>query len=112
MKRIIKVCALIFVVVLLFTMVGCKKKNPPKEPVIESIQVVEGSIPSQVYIDEVNSNGAINKFTDYRTYMDYDIRIINRNGETMTYSKVFKDLTSIANFTPFLSALISYPCPL
>ena len=36
-------------------MVGCKKKNPPKEPVIESIQVVEGSIPSQVYIDEVNS---------------------------------------------------------
>lgn len=55
MKKIIKVCALIFVVVLLFTMVGCKKKNPPKEPVIESIQVVEGSIPSQVYIDEVNS---------------------------------------------------------
>ena len=55
MNKIIKVWALIFVIVLLVTMTGCKKKNPVKEPVIESIQVVESSIPSQFYADEVNS---------------------------------------------------------
>jgi len=58
-------------------------------------------------IDEVNSNGAINKFTDYRTYMDYDIRIINRNGETMTYSKVFKEKSGGETQVPFYVAIIA-----
>ncbi len=58
-------------------------------------------------VDEVNSNGAINKFTDYRTYMDYDIRIINRNGETMTYSKVFKEKSGGETQVPFYVAIIA-----
>ena len=58
-------------------------------------------------VDEVNSNGAINKFTDYRTYMDYDIRIINRNGETMTYSKVFKEKSGGETQVPFDVAIIA-----
>ena len=58
-------------------------------------------------IDELNNNGAINKFTDYRTYMDYDIRIINRNGETMTYSKVFKEKSGGETQVPFYVAIIA-----
>ena len=58
-------------------------------------------------VDELNSNGAINKFTDYRTYMDYDIRIINSNGETMTYSKVFKEKSGGETQVPFYVAIIA-----
>ncbi|MBD5390547.1 cell division protein MukB, partial [bacterium] len=58
-------------------------------------------------MDEINSNGAINKFTDYRTYMDYDIRIINKNGDTMTYSKVFKEKSGGETQVPFYVAIIA-----
>lgn len=58
-------------------------------------------------VDEVNSNGAINKFTDYRTYMDYDIRIINNNGDTMSYSKVFKEKSGGETQVPFYVAIIA-----
>ncbi len=58
-------------------------------------------------MDEINSNGAINKFTDYRTYMDYDIRIINKNGDTMSYSKVFKEKSGGETQVPFYVAIIA-----
>ncbi|MCR5113760.1 MAG: hypothetical protein K6A63_07475 [Acholeplasmatales bacterium] len=58
-------------------------------------------------VDELNSNGAINKFTDYRTYMDYDIRIINADGESMTYSKVFKEKSGGETQVPFYVAIIA-----
>ena len=58
-------------------------------------------------MDELNSNGAINKFTDYRTYMDYDIKIINADGETMTYSKVFKEKSGGETQVPFYVAIIA-----
>lgn len=58
-------------------------------------------------MDELNSNGAINKFTDYRTYMDYDIKIINKDGETMTYSKVFKEKSGGETQVPFYVAIIA-----
>lgn len=58
-------------------------------------------------VDELNSGGAINKFTDYRTYMDYDIRIITASGETMTYSKVFKEKSGGETQVPFYVAIIA-----
>ncbi len=57
--------------------------------------------------DELNSNGAINKFTDYRTYMDYDIKIINEQGQTMLYSKVFKEKSGGETQVPFYVAIIA-----
>ncbi len=57
--------------------------------------------------DELNNNGAINKFTDYRTYMDYDIRIINQDNETMLYSKVFKEKSGGETQVPFYVAMIA-----
>ena len=54
MKRIIKVCTLIFVLVLLFTVASCKSCKKQKDPVIESIQIVESSVPSKIYTTEVS----------------------------------------------------------
>lgn len=58
--------------------------------------------------DEENSNGALNKFTDYRTYMDYDIKIINhvQNSETY-YSHVFKEKSGGETQVPFYVAIIA-----
>jgi len=58
--------------------------------------------------DELNSNGAINKFTDYRTYMDYDIKIINHSMNTETfYSHVFKEKSGGETQVPFYVAIIA-----
>ena len=57
--------------------------------------------------DDLNSNGAFNKFTDYRTYMDYDIRITNLDGDSMTYSKVFKEKSGGETQVPFYVAIVA-----
>jgi len=57
--------------------------------------------------DDLNSNGAINKFTDYRTYMDYDIKIINRSLDITMYSKVFKEKSGGETQVPFYVATIA-----
>lgn len=58
--------------------------------------------------DEENSNGALNRFTDYRTYMDYDIKITNhiQNSETY-YSNVFKVKSGGETQVPFYVAIIA-----
>jgi len=57
--------------------------------------------------DDLNSAGAINKFTDYRTYMDYDIKIINRQQDITMYSKVFKEKSGGETQVPFYVATIA-----
>ena len=57
--------------------------------------------------DEENSNGAVNKFTDYRTYMDYDIKITDGEGQTLLYSKVFKSRSGGETQVPFYVAIIA-----
>jgi uncharacterized protein YPO0396 len=57
--------------------------------------------------EELNDNGSINKFTDYRTYMDYDIKIINSQGDVILYSKVFKEKSGGETQVPFYVATIA-----
>lgn len=58
--------------------------------------------------DELNSNGALNRFTDYRTYMDYDIKIHNNiNGSETFYSQVFKEKSGGETQVPFYVAIIA-----
>ena len=58
--------------------------------------------------DELNSNGALNRFTDYRTYMDYDIKIHNSVTGTETfYSQVFKEKSGGETQVPFYVAIIA-----
>ena len=58
-------------------------------------------------VDEINSEGVINKFTDYRTYMDYDIKINNTKGETTLFSKVFKEKSGGETQVPFYVSIIA-----
>lgn len=54
-----------------------------------------------------NSN-ALNKFTDYRTYMDYDIKITNHvQGSETYYSHVFKEKSGGETQVPFYVAIIA-----
>jgi len=55
----------------------------------------------------LNDNGAVNKFTDYRTYMDYDIKIKNVSGDVILYSKVFKEKSGGETQVPFYVATLA-----
>ena len=57
--------------------------------------------------EDLNSQGSVNKFTDYRTYMDYDIAISNTAGERYLYSKVFKEKSGGETQVPFYVATIA-----
>ncbi len=44
---------------------------------------------------------ALDEFTDYRTYMDYDIKIIHSDGNYFFYSKVCEEKSGGETQTPF-----------
>ena len=57
--------------------------------------------------ESLDDNKSFKKFTDYRTYMDYDIKITNQYGEYMLYSKVFRDKSGAETQVPFYVAIIA-----
>ncbi len=52
-------------------------------------------------LDNNNSAKALDEFTDYRTYMDYDIKIIHNDGNHSLYSKVCEEKSGGETQTPF-----------
>ncbi|MDE6621415.1 MAG: hypothetical protein K2K74_13190 [Lachnospiraceae bacterium] len=52
-------------------------------------------------LDKENNAKALDEFTDYRTYMDYDIRIIHSDGNYSLYSKVCEEKSGGETQTPF-----------
>ncbi len=57
--------------------------------------------------EDLNDQGSINKFTDYRTYMDYDIKIRNGQGDIILYSRVFKEKSGGETQVPFYVATLA-----
>ncbi len=57
--------------------------------------------------EDLNSQGSVNKFTDYRTYMDYDIAISNTAQDRYLYSKVFKEKSGGETQVPFYVATLA-----
>ena len=57
--------------------------------------------------EDLNSQESVNKFTDYRTYMDYDIAISNNTGDRYLYSKVFKEKSGGETQVPFYVATLA-----
>lgn len=49
----------------------------------------------------------IRELTDYRTYLDYDIRIKHENGEISTYSKVCRVKSGGETQTPYYVAIVA-----
>ncbi len=52
-------------------------------------------------LDDDDSEKTLKEYTDYRTYMDYDIRIQNDDGSYMLYSKVSREKSGGETQTPF-----------
>ena len=52
-------------------------------------------------IDNDNNAKTLDEFTDYRTYMDYDIRILHTDGSYSLYSKVCEEKSGGETQTPF-----------
>ena len=51
--------------------------------------------------DDDNSARTLEEYTDYRTYMDYDIKISASDGSYMLYSKVSREKSGGETQTPF-----------
>ncbi|MBQ9015982.1 MAG: AAA family ATPase [Firmicutes bacterium] len=56
---------------------------------------------ARLAMDDENSAKALEEYTDYRTYMDYDIRITFDDGSCMFYSKVSREKSGGETQTPF-----------
>lgn len=52
-------------------------------------------------LDHENEVKALDEFTDYRTYMDYDIKIVHKDGNHSYYSKVCEEKSGGETQTPF-----------
>lgn len=59
----------------------------------------------RITIDDENSRKTLEKFTDYRTFMDYDIKIFHSNGKTSTFSKVCREKSGGETQTPYYVAI-------
>ena len=56
---------------------------------------------SRLAFDQDNAVKTLEEYTDYRTYMDYDIRIIHEDGNYSMYSKVCEEKSGGETQTPF-----------
>ena len=52
-------------------------------------------------LDNEKNAKALDEFTDYRTYMDYDIKIVHSDGNYSMYSKVCEEKSGGETQTPF-----------
>lgn len=101
-----------------FLYMPCKKYRNYYEMIMDDFNIVQGeSIFSGIFhethkevIEELfdrlaiyneNESGTLDEFTDYRTYMDYDIKIIHSDGSYSYYSKVCEEKSGGETQTPF-----------
>lgn len=56
---------------------------------------------SRLALDQDNGIKTLDEFTDYRTYMDYDIKILHEDGNYSLYSKVCEEKSGGETQTPF-----------
>ncbi len=67
----------------------------------ETHKAVIDELFERLALDNDNSSKALDEFTDYRTYMDYDIRIIHSDATYSLYSKVCEEKSGGETQTPF-----------
>ena len=67
----------------------------------ESHREVIDELFERLALDNENSARALDEFTDYRTYMDYDIRILHSDDSYSLYSKVCEEKSGGETQTPF-----------
>ncbi|WP_008825250.1 ATP-binding protein [Haloplasma contractile] len=59
----------------------------------------------RISLNDEQSQKALEEYTDYRTYMDYDIKIMHRSGSTSSFSKVCREKSGGETQTPYYVAI-------
>lgn len=59
----------------------------------------------RISISDDESQKALEEYTDYRSYMDYDIQIIHNNNNTSSYNQVGREKSGGETQTPFYVAI-------
>lgn len=67
----------------------------------ENHKAVIDELFERLALDNENETKALEEFTDYRTYMDYDIKINHSDGSHSLYSKVCEEKSGGETQTPF-----------
>ena len=67
----------------------------------ENHKAVIDELFERLALDNDNTAEALDEFTDYRTYMDYDIKILHDDGSYSLYSKVCEEKSGGETQTPF-----------
>lgn len=97
---------------------ACRKQKKYYDMIMDDFNVLEGeSIFSGMFelnhrevieelfeklaLDDEDSAATLQTYTDYRTYMDYDLKITSDDGSYMLYSKVSREKSGGETQTPF-----------
>lgn len=60
---------------------------------------------SKLTVSEGNGDDVIREYTDYRSYLDYDIEIVSRDGKTQKFSKTYREKSGGETQTPYYVAI-------
>lgn len=60
---------------------------------------------TKLTISTENVEDVISEYTDYRTYLDYDIEIISRDGKKQKFSKIYREKSGGETQTPYYVAI-------
>jgi uncharacterized protein YPO0396 len=56
-------------------------------------------------VSDEHGNDVINEYTDYRSYLDYDIEIVSKDGKTQKFSKIYREKSGGETQTPYYVAI-------
>ena len=60
---------------------------------------------SKLTISDEHGDDVIREYTDYRSYLDYDIDIISKDGKTQKFSKIYREKSGGETQTPYYVAI-------
>ncbi|WP_207646283.1 ATP-binding protein [Ruminococcus albus] len=60
---------------------------------------------SKLTVSDENGDDVINEYTDYRSYLDYDIDIVSKDGKTQKFSKIYREKSGGETQTPYYVAI-------
>ncbi len=60
---------------------------------------------SKLTASDENGDDVLREYTDYRSYLDYDIEIISKDGKSQKFSKIYREKSGGETQTPYYVAI-------
>ena len=60
---------------------------------------------SKLTVSDENGDDVLREYTDYRSYLDYDIEIISKDGKSQKFSKIYREKSGGETQTPYYVAI-------